>query len=194
MEMYKRLTETDFKGEWTLKDRQGEDLPLYYMNYRDVQAIKTAIQRLAAYENTGLSPEEVRRLIKARDEGLVNIRQARELVTEAWRELQTTRAVLADGMTEPEARKMEEFDERTRRILAGISPRRKLGEISPVVTITPVIDITMPPGTPWNTEKLAKHIADEVRKGLDGLGPGEEALKRAISRGKEAAGETENCK
>lgn len=47
MEMYKRLTETDFKGEWTLKDRQGEDLPLYYMNYRDVQAIKTAIQRLA---------------------------------------------------------------------------------------------------------------------------------------------------
>lgn len=146
MEMYKRLTETDFKGEWTLKDRRGEDLPLYYMNYRDVQAIKTAIQRLAAYENTGLSPEEVRRLIKARDEGLVNIRQARELVTEAWRELQTTRAVLADGMTEPEARKMEEFDERTRRMLAGISPRRKLGEISPVVTITPVIDITMPPG------------------------------------------------
>ena len=194
MEMYKRLTETDFKGEWTLKDRQGEDLPLYYMNYRDVQAIKTAIQRLAAYENTGLSPEEVRRLIKARDEGLVNIRQARELVTEAWRELQTTRAVLADGMTEPEARKMEEFDERTRRMLAGISPRRKLGEISPVVTITPVIDITMPPGTPWNTEKLAKHIEDEVRKGLDGLGPGEEALRRAINRGKEAAGETENCK
>lgn len=194
MEMYKRLTETDFKGEWTLKDRQGEDLPLYYMNYRDVQAIKTAIQRLAAYENTGLSPEEVRRLIKARDEGLVNIRQARELVTEAWRELQTTRAVLADGMTEPEARKMEEFDERTRRMLAGISPRRKLGEISPVVTITPVIDITMPPGTPWNTEKLAKHIADEVRKGLDGLGPGEEALRRAINRGKEAAGETEDCK
>lgn len=194
MEMYKRLTETDFKGEWTLKDRQGEDLPLYYMNYRDVQAIKTAIQRLAAYENTGLSPEEVRRLIKARDEGLVNIRQARELVTEARRELQTTRAVLADGMTKPEARKMEEFDERTRRMLAGISPRRKLGEISPVVTITPVIDITMPPGTPWNTEKLAKHIADEVRKGLDGLGPGEEALRRAINRGKEAAGETEDCK
>lgn len=194
MEKYKRLTETDSRGEWTLKERQGEDLPLYYLNYRDVQAVKTAIQRLAAYENTGLSPEEVRRLIKARDEGLVNIRQARELVTEAWRELQTTRAVLADGMTEPEARKMEEFDERTRRMLAGISPRRKLGEISPVVTITPVIDITMPPGTPWNTEKQAKHIADEVRKGLDGLGPGEEALKRAISRGKEAAGETENCK
>lgn len=194
MEKYKRLTETDSRGEWTLKERQGEDLPLYYLNYRDVQAVKTAIQRLAAYENTGLSPEEVRRLIKARDEGLVNIRQAGELVTEAWRELQTTRAVLADGMTEPEARKMEEFDERTRRMLAGISPRRKLGEISPVVTITPVIDITMPPGTPWNTEKLAKHIADEVRKGLDGLGPGEEALRRAINRGKEAAGETEDCK
>lgn len=194
MEKYKRLTETDSRGEWTLKERQGEDLPLYYLNYRDVQAVKTAIQRLAAYENTGLSPEEVRRLIKARDEGLVNIRQARELVTEAWRELQTTRAVLADGMTEPEARKMEEFDERTRRMLAGISPRRKLGEISPVVTITPVIDITMPPGTPWNTEKLVKHIADEVRKGLDGLGPGEEALRRAINRGKEAAGETEDCK
>ena len=194
MEKYKRLTETDSRGEWTLKERQGEDLPLYYLNYRDVQAVKTAIQRLAAYENTGLSPEEVRRLIKARDEGLVNIRQARELVTEAWRELQTTRAVLADGMTEPEARKMEEFDERTRRMLAGISPRRKLGEISHVVTITPVIDITMPPGTPWNTEKLVKHIADEVRKGLDGLGPGEEALRRAINRGKEAAGETEDCK
>lgn len=194
MEKYKRLTETDSRGEWTLKERQGEDLPLYYLNYRDVQAVKTAIQRLAAYENTGLSPEEVRRLIKARDEGLVNIRQARELVTEAWRELQTTRAVLADGMTEPEARKMEEFDERTRRMLAGISPQRKLGEISPVVTITPVIDITMPPGTPWNTEKLVKHIADEVRKGLDGLGPGEEALRRAINRGKEAAGETEDCK
>ena len=89
---------------------------------------------------------------------------------------------------------MEEFDKRTRRMLAGISPRRKLGEISPVVTITPVIDITMPPGTPWNTEKLVKHIADEVRKGLDGLGPGEEALRRAINRGKEAAGETEDCK
>lgn len=51
--MYKRLTETDFKGEWTLKDRQGEELPLYYMNYRDVQAVKTAIRRLAEYENTG---------------------------------------------------------------------------------------------------------------------------------------------
>lgn len=194
MEMYKRLTETDFKGQWTLKDRQGEDLPLYYMNYRDVQAIKTAIQRLAEYENTGLSPEEVRQLVKARTEGVVNISRASGLVTEAWRELQTTRAMLADGMAEREVRKMEEFDERTREMLKGISPRRRLGEISPVVTITPVIDITMPPGTPWNTEKLAKHIADEVRKGLDGLGPGEEALKRAISRGKEAAGETENCK
>lgn len=194
MEMYKRLTETDFKGQWTLKDRQGEDLPLYYMNYRDVQAIKTAIQRLAEYENTGLLPEQVRQLVKARAEGMVNIRQARELVTEAWSELQTVRTMLTDGMTESEAQKTEELDERTRRMLKDISPRRRLGEISPVVTITPVIDITMPPGTPWNTEKLAKHIADEVRKGLDGLGPGEEVLKKAIRRGKEAAGETEDCK
>ena len=192
--MYKRLTETDFKGEWTLKDRQGEELPLYYMNYRDVQAVKTAIRRLAEYENTGLAPEEVRRIIEARAEALVNIGQARELVTEAWRDLQTTREMLSDGMTEQEFRKMREFDENTRRMLKGIPPRRKLGEISPTVTITPVIDITMPPGTPWNTEKLAKHIADEVRKGLDGLGPGEEVLKKAIRRGKEAAGETEDCK
>lgn len=194
MEMYKRLTETDFKGQWTLKDRQGEDLPLYYMNYRDVKAIKTAIQRLAEYENTGLSPEQVQQLIKARSESMVNIRQARELVTEAWSELQTVKTMLEDDMTEREERRMEELDERTRRMLKEIPPRRRLGEISPVVTITPVIDITMPPGTPWNTEKLAKHIADEVRKGLDGLGPGEEVLKKAIRRGKEAAGETEDCK
>lgn len=194
MDNYDRLTRLDSNGDWTICGMQGETLSVSYLNYKERLPIKAAIRLLAAYENTGLSPEEVRRLIKARDEGLVNIRQARELVTEAWRELQTTRAVLADGMTEPEARKMEEFDERTRRMLAGISPRRKLGEISPVVTITPVIDITMPPGTPWNTEKLAKHIADEVGKGLDGLGPGEEALRRAINRGKEAAGETEDCK
>jgi len=107
--MYKRLTETDFKGEWTLKDRQGEELPLYYMNYRDVQAVKTAIRRLAEYENTGLAPEEVRRIIEARAEALVNIGQARELVTEAWRDLQTTREMLSDGMTEPEFRKMRDL-------------------------------------------------------------------------------------
>lgn len=194
MDNYDRLTRLDSNGDWTICGMQGERLSVSYLNYKERLPIKAAIRLLAAYENTGLSPEEVRRLIKARDEGLVNIRQARELVTEAWRELQTTRAVMADGKTESEVRKMEEFDERTRRMLAGISPRRKLGEISPVVTITPVIDITMPPGTPWNTEKLAKHIADEVRKGIDGLGPGEEALRRAINRGKEAAGETEDCK
>ena len=63
-----RLTEWDEFGNADIIGVNSADLMLH-LEYDELNLVTDALNRLAAYEDTGLSPQEVRELTKAKQEG-----------------------------------------------------------------------------------------------------------------------------
>ena len=70
--MFERLTERDEYGNTDIVGVESADLQLN-LEFDEFNKVTNALNRLAEYEDSGLSPEEVQDLAKAKADGRLKI-------------------------------------------------------------------------------------------------------------------------
>ena len=177
MKRAKRLTERTKNGEWRLRRMDSEQLPTS-LEGADWMAVREAINRLAEYEESGLSPLEIEAVMRSRAEAAHLINQVQSMLREAWWELREIRGMLLKG--QDVAREMARINVCDQMFEEWKS--RKSCQPSNKVTVTPVVDITMPPGTTWNCANIVDDIRNELEQEYAAEGPGERILKRNLQQ------------
>ena len=177
MKRDKRLTERTKNGEWRLRRMDSEQLPTS-LERADWMAVREAINRLAEYEESGLSPLEIEAVMRSRAEEAHLINQVQSMLREAWWGLREIREMMLKGQdVEREMARINMWD-----AMFEDWKNRKLCKSSNKVTVTPVVDITMPPGTTWNCANIAENIRNELEQEYAAEGPGERVLKRNLQQ------------
>lgn len=177
MKRDKRLTERTKNGEWRLRRMDSKQLPRS-LEGADYLAVKEAINRLAEYEESGLSPLETEAVMRSRVAEAHHINQVQTMLREAWWELREIRGMLIKGQdVKREMARINVWD-----AMFEDWKSRKSCQQSNKVTVTPVVDITMPPGTTWSCANIAEDIKNELEQEYAAEGPGERILKRNLQQ------------